>query len=137
MNPNNIFVDTNVLIGYFSNKEADERAINYLFSLKGKKLFTSALSIAQIASVFQKKTTNRKLREIITRIQAKFIVIDFTGKDITKSLEFDNADIEDNMQYVISSKFKCFYFITNNKKDYNSFNTINPLTSKEIRTINQ
>ena len=45
---NNIFVDTNVLVGAYSdNKEfADDAACwNYLCRLKGKRIFISSLSI--------------------------------------------------------------------------------------------
>ena len=44
---NNIFVDTNVLNGFYLNRETDVRCLKYLFSLKGKKLFISSLSIGQ------------------------------------------------------------------------------------------
>lgn len=135
MNPHNIFVDTNILIGAYANKEQDALALKYLYSLRGKRIYTSALSIAQLASVFQKRKTNKEIKSIIRQIQQKIDIIGFTNADITKSLDIENSDIEDNMQFVICNKVKCFYFVTNNKKDYNSFNTIAPLTAKEIRTI--
>ena len=52
MNANHIFVDTNVLIGFFINLNNDKSALNYLFELHGKRLFTSTLAVAQVVSVF-------------------------------------------------------------------------------------
>ena len=57
-NPNHIFVDTNVLIGAYSGDtrfQTDSDCLHYLYSIVGKRLYTSTLSVAQLISVFQKK----------------------------------------------------------------------------------
>jgi predicted nucleic acid-binding protein len=136
-NENHIFVDTNVLIGAYSDNERDKKCLQYLFSLKGKMLYISTLSIAQLVSVFQKKRSNDEIKNVVRQLLAKFTLISFTSKDIEQSLCLGTADMEDNIQYVISSKFHCFYFITNNRKDYVYFSNIEALTPKEIRNINQ
>lgn len=136
MNDNNIFIDTNVLIGYWINRKEDVDCLKYLFSLKGKKLYTSALSIAQIVSVFQKKIGNENIKKLIRNIIAKFYIVSFTENDIEKSLLAEAIDIEDNIQYVISCKVKCFHFITNNTKDYNSFLNINVIKPINVRKAN-
>ena len=46
-------------------------------------------------------------------------------------------DMEDNIQYVISGKAKCFYIVTNNKKDYDKLTNINVVVPSKIRRINQ
>ena len=135
MNSNNIFVDTNVLIGFHANRQNDKSALKYLFELQGKRLFTSTLAIAQLVSVFQKKKTNTEIKKIVKGIQAKFELLSFVEDDVTRSLDISTSDIEDNMQYVISLKRKCFYFITNNVKDYRYFANIKVLEPKQIRTI--
>jgi len=136
LNPYNIFVDTNVLIGAFSDKQQDRKCLDYLFSLKGRYLFISALSIAQLVSVFQKRKTNKIIKDIVHFLIAKFTIIEFSKNDIENSLNYDFSDMEDNIQYVISKKMKCAYFVTNNKKDYVSFN-FNVLQPRQIRSINQ
>ena len=45
LNENHIFVDTNVLNGFYLNRTADVECLRYLYSLKGKRLFISSLSI--------------------------------------------------------------------------------------------
>ena len=135
MTANHIFVDTNVLIGFFINLKNDKSALNYLFELHGKRLFTSTLAVAQLVSVFQKKKTNAEIKKIIKSIQAKFEILSFVDSDITKAVAIEASDIEDNIQYVISSKKKCFYFVTNNTKDYTYFADIKVLDPKQIRAI--
>ena len=135
MNKNHIFVDTNVLIGYFIQQKKDVDALNYVFSLKGKQLYTSSLTIAQIISVLQKKQTNATIRKFVTYIMGKLNIISFSDEDITTALQLNGSDIEDNIQYALSKKLKCFWFITNNTKDYNSFMDIDVLSAKTVRTI--
>jgi len=136
LNPYNIFVDTNVLIGAFTTNQTDKRCLEYLYTLKGRRLFLSALSIAQLASLFQKRKSNEEIKSIIRSILAKFNIIEFARKDIDASLMYEYSDMEDNIQYVISRKMKCAYFITNNRKDFLSFN-LSILLPRQIRSINQ
>ena len=134
-NTNHIFVDTNVLIGAWSGKKEDKDCLQYLFSLIGKKLYISSLSISQLASVFQKKMKNAEIKAIIEILTHRFSVLDFTKEDISNSLRETGADIEDNIQYVISKKKKCFTFVTNNIKDYRVFGDIQVLKPQNIRMI--
>ena len=136
-NQHHIFIDTNIFIGAYSGKEADSQCVKYLYSLtkRGKKLFTSALSIAQCISVFQKKKSNGEIEKIVRNIMKKVETIDFTKKDVSDALSVNGYDIEDNIQYLISKKRKCLYFITNNYKDYRVFQDIKVLNSSKIRTI--
>ena len=136
-NENHIFLDTNVLIGAYSGCQADKKCLQYLYSLTGKKLYISTLSIAQLVSVFQKKQTNFQIKKIVKDLITKFTLIGFSDKDVEKSLELEGTDMEDNIQYVISKKFNCFYFITNNKKDYVNFFNIEVIIPQKISTIAQ
>ncbi|MDR2684950.1 MAG: type II toxin-antitoxin system VapC family toxin [Prevotellaceae bacterium] len=136
-NENHIFLDTNVLIGAYSGYAKDKKCLDYLFSLSGKRLYISTLSIAQIVSVFHKRKTSRQIKDIVLKIIAKFNLIGFHENDITKSLNYENEDMEDNIQYVISQKFKCFWFITNNRKDYVYFSNIEVLKPQDVRDIAQ
>ena len=65
-NSNHIFVDPNVLVGGYSGDarfQKDEACLHYLYSLTGKHLYISTLSVAQLISVFQKKKPNDLLKE--------------------------------------------------------------------------
>ena len=136
-NPNNVFIDTNVLIGAHSDNHTDKKCLQYLYSLKGKRLFISSLSVAQLVSIFQKKRTNKEIKQILQELLHKFIIISFVQKDIENAMQFEYSDMEDSIQYEISSKFQCGAFITNNIKDYRVFTNINVIKPSKIRIIEQ
>ena len=138
VNPNHIFVDTNVLIGGYSGDprfQKDAACLHYLYSLTGKKLYISTLSVAQLISTYQKKKTNDEIRRIVRELQHRFNVISFTSKDIAEALNETGADIEDNVQYVLAMKQKCRIIITNNYKDYRLLMWIEATSPEKVRII--
>jgi predicted nucleic acid-binding protein len=138
LSENHIFVDTNVLVGGYSGKisfQKDADCLHYLFSLTGKKLYISTLSVAQLISMFQKKYTNEEIIGIVRDIQHRFTVIDFTNRDIEAALVETGADIEDNVQYVLAKKQKCRIVVTNNYKDYRALQGIQVFRPTEVRRL--
>jgi len=135
MNENHIFVDTNVLIGYFIQQKKDLDALSYIFSLEGKRLYTSSLAIAQVVSVLQKKQTNETIEKFVLYLMSKFKIIAFVDEDIKTALRLKKSDIEDSIQYAMAKKLKCFWIVTNNTKDYTSFIDIAVLPPSQIRKI--
>ena len=126
-NPNHIFVDTNVLIGAYSGDarfQTDIDCLHYLYSIVGKRLYISTLSVAQLISVYQKKKSNDEIRDIIRELQHRFSIINFTVKDI-----------EDNVQFVLARKQKCRVIITNNYKDYRLLLGAQIIKPAKVRTI--
>ena len=139
-NPNHIFVDTNVLVGGYSGDakfQKDDDCLHYLFSLTGKRLYISSLSVAQLISVFQKKKPNDEIVRIVRDLQHRFTVIDFTNRDIDAALVENGGDIEDNVQYVLARKQKCNVIITNNFKDYRQFFNVRVIKPERVRSISQ
>lgn len=137
-NTNHVFVDTNVLVGGYSGDaryQKDYDCLHYLFSLIGKKLYISSLSVAQLVSVFQKKKTNEEITHIVLDLEQRFNIIDFTIKDIEAALVETGADIEDNIQFVLAKKLKCYIVVTNNYKDYRFLQGIEVLRPAKIRQI--
>ena len=138
VNPNHIFVDTNVLIGGYSGDprfQKDAACLHYLYSLTGKKLYISTLSVAQLISTFQKKKSNDEIRRIVRELRHRFNVISFTANDIDEALNETGADIEDNVQYVLAMKQKCRIIITNNYKDYRLLLWIEATSPEKVRII--
>ena len=138
LNPNHIFVDTNVLIGAYSGDvrfQADSDCLHYLCSVTGKRLYTSTLSVAQLISVYQKKKTNEEIARVVRDLQHRFNIINFTSNDIDAALEETGADIEDNIQFVLAKKQKCLIIVTNNYKDYRSFRSIHAIMPSRVRII--
>lgn len=139
-NPNHIFVDTNVVVGAYcgdGKHQADEECLHYLFSLNGKRLYISALSVAQLVSLFQKKRTNEDIIDIVHQLQHRFTIVGFTNNDINEALVETGADIEDNIQYVIAKKQKCRILVTNNIKDYRLLMGVEAIKPAKIRIISR
>ena len=139
-NSNHIFVDTNVLVGGCSGDsrfQKDADCLHYLYSLTGKKLYISTLSVAQLISIYQKKKTNDEIVRIVHELQHRFNIIDFTNRDIDAALVETGGDIEDNVQFVLAQKQKCSIIVTNNYKDYRLFYNISVVKPDGVRTIPQ
>jgi predicted nucleic-acid-binding protein len=134
LNKNHIFVDTNVLNGFYLNRTTDVECLKYLFSLKGKKLFISSLTVGQFVAFFSKRFTNNQIKDMVRYLFTKFTIIEFGERDIDKSLLYSYSDMEDTIQYVIGTKMNCFYFVTNDKQ-FSVFRNIKALKSSEIRTV--
>jgi predicted nucleic acid-binding protein len=146
-NSNHIFVDTNVLVGGYSGDtrfQIDSNCLHYLYSLTGKKLYISTLSVAQLISVYQKKKTNEEIRRIVRELRHRFNVIDFAARDIDEALNETGADIEEDdgehqssVQYVLAMKQKCGIIVTNNYKDYRLLLNVRALRPERVRAIPQ
>jgi predicted nucleic acid-binding protein len=91
--------------------------------------------VAQLVSVFQKKKTNEEITHIVLDLEQRFNIIDFTIKDIEAALVETGADIEDNIQFVLAKKLKCYIVVTNNYKDYRFLQGIEVLRPAKIRQI--
>lgn len=171
LNPNHIFVDTrsnlfaclskNVLVGGYSGDarfQKDEACLHYLYSLTGKRLYISSLSVAQLISTFQKggvpetneclvegdQKKNDEIVRIVRDLQHRFNVIDFAARDIDAALVETGGDIEEDdgehqssVQYVLARKQKCSIIVTNNFKDYCLFFNVRVIKPERVRSIPQ
>ena len=88
-------------------------------------------------SVYQKKKSNEEITQVVRDLQHRFNIIDFTAKDIDAALKETGADIEDNVQFVLAKKQKCYIVVTNNYKDYRFLQGIEVLRPAKIRKIPQ
>jgi predicted nucleic acid-binding protein len=120
-----------------SRFQKDADCLHYLYSLTGKKLYISTLSVAQLISMYQKKKTNDEIVRIVHELQHRFNIIDFTNRDIDAALVETGGDIEDNVQFVLAQKQKCSIIVTNNYKDYRLFYNISVVKPDGARTIPQ
>lgn len=133
---NHIFIDTNVLVGWFMEYKDDRDCLKYLFSLTGKKLYVSTLSIAQLVSILQNsKVKKDEVTKLVKYFSTKFTFINFNELDVYEAIDMENPDIEDNIQYVLSQKKHCQFIVTNNIKDYTKYRLVNIVSPDSIRKI--
>ena len=138
-----IYVDTNVLVNYFTKQADDVRCLDYLFDKVRKEiLFTSSLAKVQAISILQTKKGNRRKftrSEIVdcnNNIDMNFSIIDLTNRDIQKGQQEDSEDVEDNIHFILAEKLKCDVIITNNTTDFYYFrNRIITLTPRDLGGI--
>jgi len=137
-----VYVDTNVLIDYYTGQDDAIVCLKYLFSTCRKEnLFTSTLALVQTISQLQKKNTKRKaitkekVIEYLEFLFTKFTILDLAQKDILDSYPLKGNDVEDNVHYIISQKSRCKRIITRNVKDYTQFPDLEALSPNNIRLI--
>lgn len=136
-----IYVDTNVLIDFFTGQKKVEDAMRYLFKQRHKEvLFTSSLAITQMICNLQTKKKNRnaftktEVNDIIDYLNTKFTIIDLTFKDITNAKVENGEDMEDCIHYILSKKKKCDIIITSNLSDFTDFDQVSVI-KPDIRVL--
>jgi predicted nucleic acid-binding protein len=143
MSSRRIYIDTNVLVNYFTKQIDDVQCLEYLFTKVRKEiLFTSSLAVVQVVSILQTKKkgresfTRKKAVESGEKIYTKFSIIDLSEKDVVEGFELQNEDVEDNVHFVLSKKMKCDVIVTNNTSDFVFFrNKIITLTPKDLNKV--
>ena len=129
----NVFIDTNVLLDFVTQREGFENACD-IFQLcedKKVKLFTSYLSMANTAYVARKGRTKEELYFVIKGLSEIIEVLAMDKKQLNDVLAIKASDMEDAMQYVCAKEFNCDAIITRNTKDF-SFSEIPILTPKQF-----
>ena len=137
-----IYVDTNVLVNYFTKQADDVQCLDYLFTKVRKEiLFTSSLAVVQAISILQTKKkrreafTQKKAVESGEKIYQKFSIIDLSAGDVKNGFQYQNKDVEDNVHYVLAQKLKCNVVITNDISDYSCFYDVAAMSPKETTKI--
>ena len=143
-NENHIFVDTNCIITYLADKYGlfantdplNTSALHFLRSRNGKKLYLSALTIAQVTAKLQPKIGAENMSREIKDLLQYFQIIEFNEKDIKSALANSlSKDIEDLYQYEMSQKVKCFYVMTKNIRDFSALANIVAFAPNKVRKI--
>lgn len=128
-----IFIDTNVIIDLLLQRDGyiEAAKIFALFKKEGISLFTSVLSIANIAYILRKKFQGDKLYNELGKISALIAPLDLSRDDYFSTLQLKAKDFEDGLQYSCALSNNCDCIVTRNKKDF-SFSTIGIFTPKEF-----
>lgn len=120
-----VFIDTNVLIDYFSRRSPffDSAArIVQLGQERRCRILVSALSFATSSFILE---SHHKLKnEAIVRKYAEFVkmcnVTPVDSQTINESIESDFSDFEDAMQYYSAMSEGADCIITRNKNDFST-----------------
>ena len=118
----NLFVDSDVVIDFFTDREPHVNPSSELFELNEQgsiKLYLSAVSINNIYYIVRRFLGSPKTLEVIEALVEMTEIIGTTKKEIVAALKNDFSDYEDSIQYSSALTVKGLdAIITRNIKDY-------------------
>lgn len=117
-----IFVDSDIIIDFFANREPFANAAAVIFDLgsKGKiKIYVSAMSICNIYYLLRKEIGHKSAIKVIDLLIDLVDVISTTKTHIKESINSNFKDFEDGVQHFSALELKGMSAIlTRNLKDY-------------------
>lgn len=117
-----VFLDTNVVIDFLSNRPPFTQESVQLFQLaeNGKiQLFTSTHVIATTHYVLKKFVEDAVLRKTLSEISEILTVVDVTSSALIIALKSSHKDFEDAIQIATAQQIKGIdYIISRNLKDF-------------------
>lgn len=117
-----LFIDSDVVIDFFADREPHANPASELFDLneKGKiSLYLSAVSINNIYYIVRRSLGHEKTLEVVKELTNMTEVIGTTKKEIIQALNNDFKDFEDSIQYSSALTIEGLEtIITRNVKDY-------------------
>ncbi|WP_372948814.1 type II toxin-antitoxin system VapC family toxin [Mariniphaga sp.] len=138
-----LFIDSDVVIDFFTDREPHANPASELFDLreKGKViLFLSALSINNIYYIVRKFLGHTKALEVIETLTEMTEIIGTTKKEVIQALKNDFKDFEDSVQYSSALTISGLdAIITRNIKDYRNSEiaVMKPLNFLKMKEINE
>lgn len=128
-----IFLDTNVVIDYFDEREYSkeaERIFDYCSNDENEGVIAS-LSLSTFFYLFRKKLTVKERKDDIRMLAELFTIGTVDEGTVKMALELDMNDYEDAIQAACASKYQAALIITNNIRDFAN-STVKAVTSKEF-----
>ena len=117
-----LFVDSDVVIDFFTDREPHANPASELFDLneqKSVKLYISAVSINNIYYIVRRFLEHKKTLEVVETFTEMIEIISTTKTEIIQALKNDFQDYEDSIQYSSALMINDLdAIITRNTKDY-------------------
>lgn len=138
----NLFVDSDVVIDFFTDREPHANPASELFELSEQEnvsLYLSAVSINNIYYIVRKFLGHKKTLEVIETLTEMTEIIGTTKTEIITALRNDFPDYEDSVQYSSALTIKKLdAIITRNIKDYrnSSIAVMTPLNFLKMKEKN-
>lgn len=121
---NKIFIDSDVVIDFFTDREPFANPASEIFELneQGKiQLYLSAASVNNIYYIVRRYLGHKSTIKVIEELTEMTEVVDTTKKEILQALKNDFKDFEDSIQYSCALTIKGLKAIlTRNVKDYSN-----------------
>lgn len=118
----NVFIDTNILMDIFSNREPFVKMslkIYILGSQKQIQLYTSSNTITTLHYLLKKYIDEEKIRMALEQVLENIQIIPVDANIIRKSLKSNHKDFEDAIQIISAQSIHSMdCIITRDLKDY-------------------
>lgn len=138
-----LFVDSDVVIDFFTDREPHVNPASELFELNGQentKIYLSAVSINNIYYIVRRFLGHKKTIEVVETLTEMTEIVDTTKNEIIEALKNNFSDYEDSIQYSSALTIKDIdAIITRNIKDYknSSIAVMTPLNFLKMKAKNE
>ncbi|MBX2914260.1 MAG: PIN domain-containing protein [Cyclobacteriaceae bacterium] len=133
-----LFLDTNLLLDFVLDRkpfsDQAERIIQLRFTHK-KRLFTSALSIANVAYVVRKAGQNPF--QVIAEMMDWVEIVNLTKAEFSQTIKSTFKDFEDALQFYTALEVGADVIITRDLKDFSSSSIPVNSPTQYLRTIKE
>lgn len=134
----NVFIDTNILIDFLTNRKPFDLKVGKIFSLSEQKILNcgvSSLSIANTHYHLLNLLKTEAANELLRKFKILLVVHPLNEKLIDLALNTsDFTDFEDALQYFTALEFGYEAILTRNQKDFKN-STIPILTPDQFLEI--
>lgn len=117
-----LFIDTNILIDYFSKRQPFFSDADKLFDMLDRKMFNgiiAAHSVLNLAYVLRKQFDQNTLRSILMSICYVFDVIDVDKQKLVSAIQNTSMkDLEDCVQAECAKYVRADYIVSRDLKDF-------------------
>ncbi len=117
-----LFLDSDVVIDFFTDREPHANPASELFELNEKgnvRLYLSAVSINNIYYIVRKFLGHKRTLEVVETLTEMTEIVGTSKKEIIQALNNNFTDYEDSVQYSSALTVKDLdAIITRNIKDY-------------------
>lgn len=131
-----LFLDTNLLLDFVLDRkpfsDQAERIIQLRFTHK-KRLFTSALTLTNIAYVVRKADKNPF--QVITDLMEWVEIVDLTKSEFNLTIKSTFKDFEDALQFYSALEIGADVIITRDAKGFSSASILVQSPVQYLRTI--
>ncbi|WP_158859124.1 type II toxin-antitoxin system VapC family toxin [Lunatibacter salilacus] len=117
-----LFVDSDVVIDFFTDRDPHANPASELFELNEQKkvtIFISAVSVNNIYYIVRRFLGHKKTIEVVETLTEMTEIVGTTKKEIIEALKSNFSDYEDSVQYSSALTINGLdAIITRNIKDY-------------------
>jgi len=134
-----VFLDTNILIDYLTNREPFSQSALRLFSLAENKkiqLNVSAISYTIIYYVLRKNNSHQEIIRNLLLLSRLCVILPVSQIVLEQAMKSDFTDFEDAVQYYSAlQNINCSVIISRNAKDFRS-SVIKVMSPNEFLKVN-